>query len=47
MVNVHLYSAIVTKVSNVLNTLLPREKPGFQAPSKGFIVLLCAENYAQ
>ena len=38
-----LYSAIVTKVSNALNTLVPREKPGFQALSKGLIVLLCAE----
>jgi len=27
----------------VLNTLVPREKPGFQALSKGHIVLLCAE----
>jgi len=43
MVNVDLYSAIVTKVSNALNTLVPREKPGFQALSKGLIVLLCAE----
>ena len=43
MVSVDLYSAIVTKVSNVLNTLVPREKPGFQALSKGLIVLLCAE----
>ena len=33
----------VTKVSNVLNTLISREKPGFQAVSKGLIVLLCAE----
>ena len=39
MVNVDLYSAIVTKVSNALNTLVPREKPGFRA----LIVLLCAE----
>ena len=43
MVNVDLYSAIITKVSNALNTLVPREKPGFQALSKGLIVLLCAE----
>ena len=43
MVNVDLYSTIVTKVSNALNTLVPREKPGFQAMSKGLIVLLCAE----
>ena len=31
------------KVSNVLNTLVSREKPGSQALSKGLIVLLCAE----
>jgi len=43
MVSVDLYSAIVTKVSNALNLLVPREKPGFQALSKGLIVLLCAE----
>ena len=43
MVNVDLYSAIVTKVSNALNTLVPREKLGFQALSKGLIVLLCTE----
>ena len=43
MINVDLYSAIVTKVSNALNTLVPREKPGFQVLSKGLIVLLCAE----
>ena len=39
MVNVDLHSAIVTKVSNALNTIVP----GFQALSKGLIVLLCAE----
>jgi len=43
MVNVDLYSAIITKVSNALNTLVPREKPGFQTLSKRLIVLLCAE----
>ena len=43
MVNVDLYSAIVTKVSNALNTLVSREKPGFQTLSKGLIVLQCAE----
>ena len=43
MVNVDLYGAIVTKVSNALNTLVSREKPGFQALSKRLIVLLCAE----
>ena len=43
MVSVDLYSAIVTKVSNALNTLVLREKPRFQALSKGLIVLLCAE----
>ena len=41
MVNVDLYSAIITKVSNALNTLVSGEKPGFQALSKGLIVLLC------
>ena len=43
IVNVDLYSAIITKVSNALNTLVSGEKPGFQALSKGLIVLLCAE----
>ena len=43
MVSVDLYSAIVTKVFNVLNTLVPREKPGFQALSKGLKVLLYSE----
>jgi len=43
MVNVDLYSAIITKVSNVLDTLVSGEKPGFQALSKGLVVLLCAE----
>jgi len=42
MVNVNLYSAIVAK-SNALSTLVAREKPDFQALSKGLIVLLCAE----
>jgi len=42
MVNVNLYSAIVT-VSNVLSTLVAREKRGFQVLSKGLIVMLCAE----
>ena len=36
MVNVDLYSAIITKVSNALDTLVSGEKPGFQT-------LLCAE----
>ena len=31
------------EVSNALNTLVSREKPGFQALSKGLVVLLCAE----
>ena len=31
MVNVDVHSGIVTKVSSALNTLVPREKPGFQA----------------
>jgi len=35
MVNVDLYSTIITKVSNALNS--------FQALSKGLVVLLCAE----
>ena len=43
MLNVDLYSAIIAKVSNALNTLVSGEKPGFQALSKGRIVLLCAE----
>jgi len=43
MVNVDVYSAIITKVSNVLNTLVSGEKPGFQALSIGLIVLLCTE----
>jgi len=34
---------IITRVSNVLNTLVYGEKPGFQALSKRLIVLLCAE----
>jgi len=37
MVNVDLYSAIITKVSNVLNTIVSGEKPGFQALSKGAV----------
>jgi len=37
MVNVDLYSAIITKVSNELKTLVSGEKPGFQALSKGLI----------
>ena len=44
MVNVDLYSAIITKVSNALNTLVSGEKPGFQALSKGLVVLLCADS---
>jgi len=43
MVSVDLYSAIITKVSNALNTLVSGEKPGFQTLSKGLVVLLCAE----
>jgi len=35
MVNVDLYSAIITKVSDALNTLVSGEKPGFQTMSKG------------
>ena len=37
MVSVDLYSAIITKVSNVLNTLVSGEKPDFQALSKGLV----------
>ena len=43
MVNVDLYCAIITKVSNALNTLVSGEKPGFQTLSKGLVVLLCSE----
>jgi len=43
MVNVDFYSAIITKVSNALNTLVSGEKPGFQDLSKGLIVLLSVE----
>ena len=45
MVNVDLYSAIITKVSNALNTLVSEEKPGFQTLSKGLglVVLLWSE----
>ena len=43
MVNVDLYSAIITKVSNALDTLASGEKPGFQTLSEGLVVLLCAE----
>jgi len=35
MVNVDLYSAIITKVSNALDTLVSVEKPGFQTLSSG------------
>ena len=42
MVNVDLYSTIITKVSNALNTLVSGEKPGFQTLSKGLVVLLCS-----
>ena len=43
MANVDLYSATITKVSNAPNTLVSGEKPGYQAVSKGLIVMLCAE----
>ena len=33
MVNVDLYSAVITKVSNALNTLVSGEEPGFQTLS--------------
>jgi len=35
MVNVDFDSTIITKVSNVLNTLVSGEKPGFEALSRG------------
>ena len=38
-VNIDLYSGIITKVSNALNTPVSGEKPGFQTLSKGLIVL--------
>jgi len=41
MVNVDLYSANITKVSNALDTLVSGEKPGFQTLSEGLVVLLC------
>jgi len=44
MVNFDLYSAIIAKVANALNTLVSGEKPGFQALFKGLIVLPCAED---
>ena len=43
MVNVDLYSAIITKVSNALDTLVSGEKRGFQTLSEGLVVLLCVE----
>ena len=43
MVNVDLYSAIITKVSNALDTLVSGEKLGFQTLSERLVVLLCAE----
>jgi len=43
MVNVDLYSAVITKVSNALNTLVSGEKPVIQTLSKGFVALLCSE----
>ena len=43
MVNADLYSAIITIVPNALKTLVSGGKPGFQAASKGLVVLLCAE----
>jgi len=44
MVNVDLYSAIITKVSNALDTLVSGEKPGFQTLSEGLVVLLSTIN---
>jgi len=43
MVYVDLYSAIVAKVSNALCTLVPRDKPSFQALFEGATVLLFVE----
>ena len=43
MVNVDLYSVIITTVSNALSTLVSGEKPSIQALSRGLIVLLSAE----
>ena len=43
MVNVNLHSTTVMKSFNALSTLVDGEKPGFQALSKGLIVLLCVE----
>jgi len=39
MVNVDLYSAIITKVSNALDTLVSGEKPGFQTRSPILVTL--------
>ena len=39
--------ALLCEVTNALNTLVSREKPGSQALSKGLIVLLCAEAVRQ
>jgi len=43
IVNVDLYSTIITEVSNALDTLVSGEKPGFQTLSEGLVVLLCSE----
>jgi len=43
MVNVNLYGTVVTKSLMRSETLVAREKPGFQALAKGLIVLLCTE----
>jgi len=40
---VDLYSAMNTKVSSALDTLVSGEKPGFQTLSEGLVVLLCTE----
>ena len=45
MVNVDLYSSVITKVSNALNMLVSGEKSGFQTLSKGLVVLLCYVYY--
>jgi len=40
MVNVDLYSAIITQVSNALDTLVSEEKPGFQDVIQMTVTLL-------
>jgi len=42
-----IYIALLSRVSNALSTLVSGGKPGFQALSKGLMVLLCAEVCAE